>query len=154
MALYLVQHGKNNPKDVDPEQHLSAEGREEVSRIAKTAQEHSLSLKRIDHSPKERAKETAEIFASFLNPEQGVSQREGLKALDDVQALARSLGRDDEDVMLVGHLPFMEKLVAYLVAGREDPPVLKFQNGGIVCLRKEEEGGNWVVDWTLLPRIG
>jgi len=153
MALYLVQHGKNNPKDVDPEQHLSDEGREEVRRIAQAAKQHALKVRRIDHSPKDRAKETAEIFASLLQPEQGVSERQGIKALDDVHDLARSLDAKDEDVMLVGHLPFMEKLTAYLAAGKDEPPVLTFQNGGIVCLKRNEEGGNWVVAWTLMPRI-
>jgi len=38
MALYLVQHGKSLPKDVDPDQGLSDEGKSEVQRIVGVAE--------------------------------------------------------------------------------------------------------------------
>ena len=37
MALYLVQHGRSRPKDVDPDQGLSDEGAAETKRIAEVA---------------------------------------------------------------------------------------------------------------------
>jgi phosphohistidine phosphatase len=152
MALYLVQHGKNTPKDQDPEQHLSAQGREEVQRIAKAADAVNLPLQRIQHSPKTRAKETAEIFASSLRPAQGIQEREGIKALDDVTAISSELNGDQE-LMLVGHLPFMERLCTYLITGYQEPSVIAFQNGGIVCLEQDPESGNWRIRWTLLPSV-
>jgi phosphohistidine phosphatase len=56
--------------------------------------------------------------------------------------------------MLVGHLPFMERLTSYLITGSIDKPVLKFQNGGIVCLDKDVDSGFWIIRWTLMPKIG
>jgi phosphohistidine phosphatase len=150
MALYLVQHGKQIPKEQDPEQHLSDTGKGEVQRIAQLARELGVPVGRIEHSPKTRAQETAEIFARALNPDNGTAQREGIKALDEVEPVARELeGRDG--VMLVGHLPFMQRLASYLVAGDPERTVVKFQNGGIVCL--DRESGDWYVKWTLLPHI-
>ena len=35
-----------------------------------------------------------------------------------------------------------------------EKPVLKFQNGGIVCLDEGPEGKGWVIKWTLMPEIG
>jgi phosphohistidine phosphatase len=55
--------------------------------------------------------------------------------------------------MLVGHLPFMERLAAYLVTGSWERRIIKFQNGGIVCLDKESETGGWFIKWTLMPNI-
>ena len=152
MSLYLIQHGKNKPKDQDPEQHLSAQGREEVQRIAEAAGALNLPLQLIQHSPKTRAKETAEIFASSLKPAQGIQEREGIKALDDVTSIAPELN-SDQDLMLVGHLPFMERLCTYLITGYQEPPVIAFQNGGIVCLEQDPESGNWLIRWTLLPSV-
>jgi len=152
MSLYLVQHGRNLPKDQDPEQPLSDEGRNEVENIAEVAAGYGVSVAVIEHSPKLRAQQTAEIFSTFLKPDQGPREREGIKALDDVTAIAGKL-RAGDNRMLVGHLPFMERLAAYLIAGRQDPRVIKFQNGGIVCLDCEEEGG-WFVKWALMPHIG
>ena len=56
--------------------------------------------------------------------------------------------------MLVGHLPFMERMTSYLIIGSTEPPLFKFQNGGIVCLDRLPETGRWVIKWTLMPNIG
>jgi phosphohistidine phosphatase len=151
MSLFLVQHGKSLPKDVDPEKGLSDEGRDEVKRIASLGREHAITVSAIKHSGKKRARETAEIFAEALSPGGGVQEMEGLAPLDDVTKLNV---KADENVMLVGHLPFMEKLISYLVAGSsERPQVLKFQNGGIACLDRDEEANLWFIKWTLFPRL-
>ena len=135
MALYLVQHGKSLSKDVDPQQGLSEEGRADVDRIAAVARNYGIRVAEIVHSGKQRALQTAEIFASAFDIPDKVTARSGLKPLDDVAVFAATVNTDD-DLMTVGHLPFMEKLTAYLVAGDAEKTVFKFQNGGIVCLEK------------------
>jgi phosphohistidine phosphatase len=77
----------------------------------------------------------------------------GLKPLDDVITFAASID-PAENTMLVGHLPFMERMTAYLVTGSTDKPVFRFQNSGIVCLNKESDSDSWVIVWTLMPKIG
>ncbi len=150
MALFLVQHGKNLPKEADPDKGLSDEGIKEVENIAATARAHRIVIASVKHSGKKRAKQTAEIFDRALGSRGGVEEMEGLGPLDDVAALdVENL----KDTMIVGHLPFMQKLVAYLVAGDAGKaPVVKFQNGGIVCLKYDEEDG-WYIAWSLMPHI-
>lgn len=152
MAIYLVQHGKNLPKDVDPDKGLSKQGRDEVARVASAAQKCGLVVEVIRHSGKNRALQTAEIFASFLKPRHGVEEISGLGPLDDVSKLAATMNAQ-ENVLFVGHLPFMEKLVSFLVGGSAERPVLKFQNGGLVCMEKEAESGRWMIKWMLMPNI-
>jgi phosphohistidine phosphatase len=153
MALYLIQHGKSLPKEQDPDQGLSAEGIAETERIANLAKGYDIAVSKIKHSVKTRARRTAEIFAKALNPKQGVQEVSGIKPLDDVAEFAATID-PAEDIMLVGHLPFMERMVSYLITGTPDTPVFKFQNSGIVCLIKEPEGPAWVMVWTLMPHIG
>ncbi|MFO7600139.1 MAG: phosphohistidine phosphatase SixA [Candidatus Desulfacyla sp.] len=153
MAIFLVQHGKSLPKDQDPEQGLSPQGREDVERIAATARGYGVQVGSIVHSGKKRARETAEIFAAALKPAGDVTEREGLKPLDDVTSFAEGLNAHSR-LMIVGHLPFLERLTSFLVTGDMNHPVLKFQNGGIVCLDEGPEGGGWVIKWTLMPEIG
>ena len=153
MHIYLVQHGKSQPKDVDPEKGLSEAGKSDVRRIAQTAQGYGVKPSRIRHSGKKRAVQTAEIFSEILRPASGVSEITGLAPMDDVVAFAA--GIDDLDgVMLVGHLPFMEKITGYLTAGHPERKVFKFQNGGLVCLEKDAESSAWSILWTLMPHIG
>jgi len=151
MPLFLVQHGKNLPKDIDPDKGLSDAGIRDVECIAELAQSHGIVLTAIKHSGKKRARQTAEIFAGALKI-QSVREMEGLGPLDDVTALPLN---SEDNLMLVGHLPFMEKLISYLVTGSaERPPVLRFQNGGIVCLDEDPETGTWFIQATLFPHVG
>jgi phosphohistidine phosphatase len=56
--------------------------------------------------------------------------------------------------MYVGHLPFMQKLASFLVAGVDDITVFRLQNGGIVCLDKEDNSKLWHIKWALMPNVG
>jgi len=152
MVLYLVQHGKSLPKEVDPDQGLSQEGISEVERIADVAKGYTVKVSHIVHSEKARARQTAEIIAAALKPEKGVHERSGLKPLDDVVAFFEIMD-SSEDLMLVGHLPFMSRLTSYLITESIDTPVFQFQNGGILCLDKNSVTGPWVIKWTLMPKI-
>ena len=153
MALLLVQHGKSLSREVDPEQGLSDEGRAETGEIASAAREHGVRIARIVHSGKKRAAQTAEIFASALQPAAGLQKGDGLNPLDDVAAFSGKIDAS-EDLMLVGHLPFMERLASFLITGAADKPVIRFQNSGIVCLDKDAGVDHWTIQWTLFPGIG
>lgn len=154
MPLYLVQHGKCLPREVDPEQPLSPEGRGDVRRIAEVAGGYGVAVSRILHSGKTRARETAEILAEVLRPENGLSAASGLNPLDDPADWAAAADPEAR-VMLVGHLPFMEKLAALLVAGSAGRPIFRFQNGGIVCLDiYPGTARDWVITWALMPKVG
>ena len=153
MALYLIQHGKSLPKDQDPDQGLSQEGRAETERMANAAQKYGIAVSQIRHSVKTRARQTAEIFANALNPKQGIEEVTGIKPMDDVAVYAANIDPAD-DTMLVGHLPFMERMTAFLVTGSSEKPIFKFQNSGIVCLDKDPETQAWIILWALMPHIG
>ena len=153
MALYLVQHGKSHSKDIDPEQGLTDEGKAEVARIADVARGYGVKVDAILHSTKKRARQTAEIIAQALEPAGGIKEKSGLKPMDDVTALG-GLIDSAPNVMLVGHLPFMSRLAAWLITGSIEPPVFAFQNGGIVCLKENPDAGAWMIAWSLMPRIG
>jgi len=152
MALFLVQHGKSLPKDKDPERGLSDEGVLDVKRIADAAKKYGVNVSYIKHSGKKRARQTADIFASALQSGFGVQEISGINPLDDVASFADNIS-SGEDLMLVGHLPFMEKLVSFLITGSITKPVIKFQNGGIVCLDEDMDIHCWVIKWTLMPAI-
>ncbi len=152
MALFLVQHGKSLPKEEDPDRGLSRLGIEETRAMAEMAAEQNVQVSRIIHSGKKRALQTAEIFMKILEPEVGIAKGPGLAPLDDVTTFDSTVGID-ENIMVVGHLPFMERLVSYLVAGSPEILVAKFQNSGIVCLDTESDSQSFFIRWTLFPRL-
>ncbi|MCR4440481.1 MAG: phosphohistidine phosphatase SixA [bacterium] len=152
MAIFLVQHGKSLPEEADPKRHLSPEGAREVERMAAWAQRQGLHVGRIVHSGKQRARQTAELFASMLHPPGGVEERSGLAPLDDPRPVVAWLEKEDAP-MLVGHLPFLSRLAALLVAGTPEPPVVSFTHGGIVCLDSRGEGSGWLLAWAVTPAL-
>jgi len=152
VALYLVQHGKNLSRDIDPEQGLSEEGVAQVTRVAETARHYHVLVGAIAHSGKKRARQTAEIFSDHLGVKQ-IDAVKGLQPLDDVAEKAGSL-HTGQNLMLVGHLPFMERLTAYLTTGSTEYTVFKFQNGGIVCLDALPDSTRWTIKWALMPKVG
>ncbi len=153
MALYLVQHGKSLSKDIDPERGLSDEGRAVVEHIANVARDYGVRVAEIKHSGKKRAQQTAEIFASALKPELGVEAADGINPTDDVPLFSKNI-EFDRDLMIVGHLPFLERLISYLITGWIERPVFRLQNGGILCLDKDQESDLPVIKWALMPKIG
>lgn len=152
MALYLVQHGKALPKEVSPDQDLSEEGIAEAEKIARVAKEYNIKVGQIRHSTKTRARRTAAVFQAALGPKEPMQVMEGLKPLDDVTSVASEIP-NEHDIMLVGHLPFMERMASYLITGDIEKKVIKFQNAGIVCLDREPETGDWFIKWALMPYI-
>lgn len=153
MALYLVQHGRSLRGEVDPDPGLSTEGVSDTERIAGVAAGYGVRVAVIRHSVKARARETAAIFAAALHPAGGIEETAGMKPMDDVIAFAGRISPED-DVMLVGHLPFMGRMASLLVTGSAEIPVFSFQNSGIVCLDREADASSWLISWSLMPNIG
>jgi len=153
MPLYLVQHAKALTRDEDPRRSLSEEGVADVTRIAAVAAGYDVSVRRICHSGKRRARQTAEILARHLEPSRGVIEIAGLDPMDDVASFSESLA-GESDLMLVGHLPFLARLCSFLITGSAETPVFRFQNGGIVCLSRVPDSGAWIIKWALMPEVG
>ena len=153
MALYLVQHARALSSEEDPERGISDQGRAEADRIAGVAKGYGVRVAKILHSGKKRAQQTAEIMAEHLKPSQGIEAASGLHPQDDVTALAAAM-RTEDDLMLVGHMPFMAKLASYLVTGQVEPAIFRFQNGGIVCLDEVRGTTGWIIKWALMPNVG
>jgi phosphohistidine phosphatase len=72
--------------------------------------------------------------------------------MDDVTTFILTVNAE-ENTMVVGHLPFMERLVSHLVAGSPETFVVRFQNSGIVCLDTEIDTDLFFIRWTLFPRL-
>jgi phosphohistidine phosphatase len=150
MRLYLVQHGEAVPEDVDPTRPLSAGGRSDVERVAAFLGRGGIRAMEVWHSGKRRAAQTAAILGAALAPDRPPAARAGLNPNDPTEDAARELPTREQDVMLVGHLPFLGKLASRLVAGRDDAGVVAFRPGTVLCLERTDREG-WTVVWMAVP---
>ncbi len=149
MDFYLVQHGRAKPKEVDPERPLSDAGRQETQLVAELAAKLDLDVEEIWHSGKTRAEQTAAMFGQALPLMGSAIEKSGLNPTDDVKPVADDLRKGKRSIMIVGHLPFLQRLAGLLVNGDPEDAPVEFHNSGIVCLSRED--GDWHVKWQLLP---
>ena len=84
-------------------------------------------LETIWHSGKQRAQQTAEILVGAVSASQGILQRNDLAPKDRVAQVKQAIEQSPGDLMIVGHLPFLGKLAALLVADNEETEIPRLQ---------------------------
>jgi phosphohistidine phosphatase len=146
--LYFAQHGLAVDKLENPERPLSETGIKQTEAIAKHLSIAGIVVNHIFHSGKLRASQTAEIFAEAIK-HSSTSAIDGLSPNDDVTLLAQNLNINH--ALYVGHLPHLEKLLAYLVTGNENGNIIKFQNSAVACLEKSHN--HYQLKWYLTPGL-
>jgi phosphohistidine phosphatase len=150
MRLYLMQHGEAMLEEQDPKRRLTATGRETTERMAGWLAKTVVRPDEIWHSGKTRAEQTAGILVAAFGADVQVSSKTGLSPGDDPHLLRKDLPKGGS-VILVGHLPHLERLAGLLLAGSAEASPVGFRNSGIVCLEKTESG--WQLLWAVVPEL-
>jgi phosphohistidine phosphatase len=103
----------------------------------------------IIHSGRTRARQTAEVLASRLDPPGGVREKSGLSPNDVIEGwdavLATSPG-----VMIVGHMPFLGLLSCELTRGEVCGWNTEFRTGEVSCF-EHIDGRDWKLLWHIAP---
>jgi phosphohistidine phosphatase len=148
MKLYLQQHGEACNKEVDPERPLTDKGQQDIDRLAAFLGASGVRVARVMHSGKLRAAQTAARMAESLAPGVEVETSDQLAPNDDPGAFDLPCKGTNADVLVVGHLPFMARLVSYLLIGDEGLSLVSFNPGTIVCLEQGSDE-HWQLCWMM-----
>ena len=144
MCVYLVHHGNALSPGVDPQRPLSRQGRERVDALSGLAAAGEVRPDVIWHSGKLRARQTADAYWRACNPLAEFAATRWMQP-DDPPRLADLLEVETRDVMLVGHMPHLDRLRRRLL---DDAPTAgSFPLNGLVAL--ERTGTGWVERWRL-----
>ena len=152
MKLYLVQHGEACAKDVNPDRPLTDQGTADVDRLAAFLKRAGVRVERVIHSGKLRAAQTAERLANALAPGVELESSGIINPNDNPQAFDWQSGSWDRDTLVVGHLPFMAKLVSHLLIEDEDRRITAWQPGSVVCLQRSNDA-HWQINWMIRPEL-
>lgn len=139
MEIYLMQHGPALPKDQDPDEGLSPEGRERIRASARALRKMDVRFDAVLSSPKKRSKETAAIVAKALGfPVDRIIETTRVKAMtppgETVQALSEL--KSAQRILVAGHLPSVAEVASFLMT--EGPKAtIQFEMGG--CCRIDVE---------------
>jgi len=156
MNIYLIQHGAATSSEVDPARPLTDSGRKAVNQVAARAAACGVQAGRCIHSGKRRAEQTARIIGEALGAR--VESVAGLNPSDPVLPIADLLGaesgsRHGDGIVVVGHLPFLDRLASVLLVGQQEAHPIRFQNAGLVKLVPKEDASGFAVSWILTPDL-
>lgn len=152
MKLYLVQHGEACSKEINPDRPLTDQGKADIERLAAFFKRAGIQVERVIHSGKLRAEQTAERLAKVTAPGMELETSGLINPNDNPKAFDWQSESWNRDTLIVGHLPFMAKLVSHLVIDDENKSITDFQPGSIVCLEHTDET-HWQVIWMIRPEI-
>ena len=113
--IYLVHHGEALPADVDAQRPLTEAGHAAVASLAREAARRGAAPVEIWHSGKLRARQTGEAFRRTCSPLAAFTMVRGLRPADPSDILADLLAGETRDLLLVGHMPLIARLLRRLL---------------------------------------
>ncbi len=153
MKLYCVRHGHAETQpDASGDYPLTAEGKDEVSRVAAYLARRGVHVAHVMHSGKLRAQQSAELLANSLTNSRVIEVCPLLCSGHPVAPLIELIQGWNDDTLLVGHMPFMSQFVSTLVIGDERYEMVRFPPGTVVCLDRYEHH-RWILDWVMRPDL-
>ena len=161
MNLYILRHGLAVERGTDGYEHdadrpLTSKGERKLGLIADAMQELELEFDLILSSPFVRARQTAEIVAAELGLSKKVEFIRELEpggSVKELIAQIKSRKPLPEEVMLVGHEPYLSSLISLLISGHTNIPVV-MKKGGLCKLSTDAlmHGRCAMLEWLLTPR--
>ena len=161
MNLYLLRHGiavdPSAPDFAkDAERPLTPKGRRRLGQIAGAMGALKLSFNVILSSPYVRAKQTAEIVAKTLKRRKQLKYSDELMPGGNPKSLIQQLNDlrpRPKNILLVGHEPYLSKLIALLTAGSTNMEI-DLKKGSLCKLEAESlrYGRCATLVWLLAPR--
>ncbi len=142
MDVFLMRHGQALTETEDPLQGLSAEGVKQVRASAGAMKRLGIAPKMVLCSSKKRAKQTAALVAEIVNyPYSDIVESEILLPNADPERVLDLLKkyRDRQSLLLVGHLPSLNRILAFLLGSAEFQ--VSFEPGGL-CGVDRSSGAN------------
>jgi phosphohistidine phosphatase len=153
MEIYIVQHAESRSKEEDPRRPLTDKGFNDIEKMAYFARNNAgMTIRKIYHSGKLRARQTADALAASLRPVEGVEETDGLEPMADPAIWAERISKSEGDIMLVGHLPHLAGLAGMLLSGDKTKNPINFHNAGIVKLVRDSEM-RWFIDWIVVDTV-
>jgi phosphohistidine phosphatase len=161
MNIFILRHGIAVERgtqgfDADSERPLTPKGKRQLRKSAVAMKKMKLRFDLVLSSPYERARRTAEIVADELKLKKRLKFADLLKFEGDPERLIGEIARlkpKPENLLLVGHEPYLSRLASLLVSGSGDM-AMDLKKGGLVKLEAENihVGKCAQLVWLLTPK--
>ena len=140
MKIALVRHGNAAQHPVDDLRSLSPQGRKEAASLPTFFKHQHFSPKKVIHSELLRAKETATIINEGLTSPTHLEEDKDLRPSSNPEIWLHNLMAMDQDLMIVGHMPYMPLLLELLSRDQ-----FMFPTAGAVILERDDSDESWKI---------
>jgi len=150
MRIYLMRHGEYNVNQ-DNLDILTEKGINEIAALSAFLQESKINISEIVHSEKNRTKEAATLIATALG-EIGLSEHPYLSPEADPEVFLAEISNLTPDTLVVGHLPYLSRLVSLLILGNDSSVIIDFKPSTFVCLTQIRRD-QWNIAFVWSPEL-
>ena len=161
MNIFILRHGIAVDRgtkgfDDDSDRPLTRKGKRQLRKCAAAIRKLKLRFDLILTSPYERARRTAEIVAEELKLKKRLKTSDTLKAEGEPEAMVSEMAGlkpAPKNLLLVGHEPYLSRLVSLLVSGGITAAI-QLKKGGLCKLETDalQAGRCARLLWLLTPR--
>ena len=145
--IYLVHHGQATDATVNAQRPLTTLGQRAVERLAGRLVEQGICPAELWHSGKLRARQTGNVLLTTCNPAAQFVMVRGLQPADPSDIMADRLAGEQREIMLIGHMPNLPRLLRRLIGRIGDKHEIEFPPYGVVALKSNDEGMTWREQW-------
>jgi len=160
MILYLLRHAIAQDSvdwtGSDADRPLTLDGAKKMKEVAQGMRKADIKFDLILTSPWKRAVQTAEIVAKVFDTQDKLKVSKALAGDGNPEKLIQQLHSEMKSwgtVLLVGHEPYLSKLVSLWIGGKNLQ--LDLKKGGLVKLSAEtlSYGPCAILEWWVPPKI-
>jgi phosphohistidine phosphatase len=153
--LYLMRHGEAAAGADDAVRPLSDVGLASAQSVAALARRGGVKVDMMVHSGLVRARQTADVLANSLAYDADLDSRPDMKAEDAIDPTLEWLlaSPDSQTICLVGHVPFLDRLIGALTTGSESNSPASLAPAGLVKLARLADRPDFVISWMVTPQI-
>ncbi len=158
MDLFILRHGKAQQADCttnDAERALTVRGKDEIASVAQWMVSRGYEVDVIATSPLKRARQTAEIIASFQGTTSRITVWDALAIGGDLDAICRNIGECEENgkILIVGHEPTLSMFISRIISGTDTAAIVMVK-GGLAKIRNYSSQHRPLgeLQWLLSPR--
>ncbi len=150
MRVYLIRHGEAAAAQTDSARPLTPSGRAQAAALAQFLQRSGAVPGAIWHSPKVRARETAETLKHYAKLDCGLIEHHGLLPEDNPDEVTSAIEAESADLCIVGHLPHLSYVAAALLVGPHAAPFVLFDTASAACIERNGRS-RWHLLWMISP---
>lgn len=157
LDVFILRHGDANSGSkmmTDSKRPLSDAGVKEAEAVARLFAGLEIKFSTIFTSPLLRTRQTADLILKFQKKAKIVELDE-LKPEGKEGQIAATLGKQNNDILVVGHNPLLVNLINHIIGATDAQSLIALKTGGLakISISSKQPRLKGELEWLLTPKV-